>query len=144
MIAEPEQNKKRIKQFIDEVLNARAFDRLEEFLAADYMDHSEGLAGRDAIEGLRRGFEKWLESFPDHHIRIAQILAEGDLVAVRSVSSATHRGSYLGLPGTDTSVTFEAHELFRLHENKVVEHWEIWDEAGLLRQLKLDRASSKG
>jgi len=28
-----------------------------------------------------------------------------------------------------------AHEIYRLRDGRIVEHWEVWDEAGLLRQL---------
>ena len=87
------------------------------------------------MEDLRREFEAWFLAFPDHRVEIEAVVAAGDLVATRSACSATHRGEYAGVAATGRRVTFAAHEMYRIRDGLIVEHWEIWDEAGLLRQL---------
>jgi len=130
-----EDNKALVRGFVAEVINDRRLDRLEEFLAPDYADRSEGLAGSDAIEALRQGFEAWWQSFPDHRVAIEQLVAEGDFVASRASCSAVHAGAYAGHRATGRRISFDAHELYRIHDGRIAEHWEIWDEATLLRQL---------
>jgi steroid delta-isomerase-like uncharacterized protein len=130
-VAEQE-NKMLVRRFVEEVLNARALERLPEFLTSDYADGSAVGAG---IEALRSEFENWFRSFPDHRITIEELVAEGDLVASRSMSHATHHGDYLGVAATGLGVSFAAHELYRIRDGKIAEHWEVWDEAALLRQI---------
>jgi C-1 hydroxylase len=133
----PEENKALIRRFVAEVLNTRSLDRIGEFLAPTYVDHSSDFDDRPPIEALRAGFELWYRSFPDHRIAIQEPVAEEDLVASRSVCQATHQGEYLGVPPSGKRIVFTAHELYRIDAGKIAEHWEIWDEAALLRQLGL-------
>jgi steroid delta-isomerase-like uncharacterized protein len=129
------QGEQLVRRLTDEVLNAQAIERLEEFLAEDYVDHAAGLSGDAAIGALRRGFESWWSSFSDHNIEITHLVVAGDLVSYRSVCRCTHSGPYAGIPATGKEIVFEAHELYRVRDGRLAEHWEVWDEASVLRQL---------
>jgi aspartyl-tRNA synthetase len=131
-----EQNKAVVRAIVD-CLNERAFDRLATLLDPTYTDHGNGTTDPGGAEALRDEFEDWFASFPDHQITIESLVAETDFVAIRTQAEATHSGSFRGLPATGRRVVFGAQELYRLRNGRAVEHWEIWDEAALLRQLSL-------
>jgi predicted SnoaL-like aldol condensation-catalyzing enzyme len=50
---------------------------LDEFIAIDFNDHASQVRGR---ENVKREFIKWLKNYPDLHMTIEDIIAEGDKV----------------------------------------------------------------
>jgi steroid delta-isomerase-like uncharacterized protein len=131
----PSANEALVRRFVDEAINGHRLDLLESFLAPDYADLSAATPGDFSVGDLRREFEAWFLAFPDHRVSIEAVVAAGDLVATRATCSATHRGKYAGVPATGRRIAFTAHEMYRIRDGLIAEHWEIWDEAGLLRQL---------
>jgi predicted ester cyclase len=64
-------------------------------------------------------------AFPDKHTRIDQIIAEGDLVVTRTVTTATHRGEYLGLAPTGKVVTLHEMLINRIEGDRIAESWQL-------------------
>ena len=83
---------------------------------------------KDAVRSLRA-------AFPDLRSTVTHIVAEGDLIAVHNRVTGTHRGVLGDLPATGNCVDFTAFQLFRVDGGMLAEHWEIADEATLMRQL---------
>ena len=61
--------------------------------------------------------------------------SEDDVVAARLIISGRHAGEFLGVPPTDSQVTFQSHELFRVDDGRLVEQWVVMDVLGLMQQL---------
>ncbi len=62
-------------------------------------------------------------------------VAEGDKVATLKTFSGTHEGELMGLPPIRRRVAFDIFDLLRIRDGKVVEHWGVYDIAGLMQQL---------
>ena len=106
---------------------------LEEVVAIDYQDHVPGREpGRQALAAAARTLRA---AFPDMSSTVTHMLAEDDLVAVRNRVTGTQRGALGELPATGNRVDFTALQLFRVEAELIVEHWELFDEATLKRQL---------
>jgi predicted ester cyclase len=56
-------------------------------------------------------------------------------VAARYMVQGTHRGEFLGIPGSGRRVTIQAVESYRLDGGKLAEQWVVMDALGLLQQL---------
>jgi C-1 hydroxylase len=74
------------------------------------------------------------KSFPDWHETIEDIIAEGDKVWVRVKATGTITGEYRGLPPTGKKVTYEAVDIYRIANGKLVEYWGVSD-TDFLKQL---------
>ena len=77
-------------------------------------------------------------SFPDVHMQVVTLVAEGDQVVGRFTCSGTHRGPWLGHPPTGRR--FEDVDevyFFTLLDGRIVEVWGIEDTPERLRQLGL-------
>jgi len=59
------------------------------------------------------------------------MVAEGDKVAARWTTSATHQGQFRGVSPTGERVEVEAIGILRIAEDRVVESWDKYDTAGL-------------
>jgi predicted ester cyclase len=108
-----EKNKAIIRKAIEEI-NKRNLAVLDEFVAPDYIDHTNPLQG---LEDVKQFYTRTLKDFPDLQRTIEDIIAEGDKVWVRSKITATDpAGKKVELP----TVT-----IYRIVNGKIVETWSV-------------------
>jgi predicted ester cyclase len=84
-----------------------------------------------------RGTAEWLlAQFPDLHMTIEAMIAEGDIVAVRVLSEGTNLGALNGVV-PPTAKRFEARQShwFRVANDKLVEHWATREDLPTMLQL---------
>ena len=80
-----------------------------------------------------------LSAFPDIHYSIEDALQADDHAAVRWSATATHTGNFFGLAPTQKKVSMIGMTIFRVENGQVTELWDVWDEAGLMKQLGASR-----
>ncbi len=85
-----------------------------------------------AWSGFLRGFAT---SFPDSRIETDACVAEGDTVVTRWTLTGTHQGEFQGIPPTGRTVKFTGIEFNRVVDGRFAEHWSMFDNVALLRQL---------
>lgn len=106
--------KQAIRDFYEHFFNQQRLQAAKLVIAEDYSQHNPGIeSGR---EGLIEAFSKKFASGEYFHLEVDQIVLEDDYAAVflRSVDS---NGK------TKDSVI----DLYRIEENKFVEHWDYFD-----------------
>lgn len=123
------ESKALVRRYYDEVLNGRDLDAVTDFFA------DERLA-----EGIRGGCFSYFRAFPDLHVSVDELLAEGDRVFCRSTMTGTHDGEYKGIPPTGRHVAAESAEVFAIADGRFVGYWCLANVAALMRQLTEERA----
>ena len=58
------------------------------------------------LEGVKNVFATLHQAFPDLHISIEDLIAEGDRVVTRERITGTHSGNYMRLPATGKQVAY--------------------------------------
>jgi predicted ester cyclase len=76
-----------------EVWTKGNLDVVKELYDENFVCYYNGDAGWKGIEGLKATVTSWRADFPDWRENVQQIVAEGDLVVTRWISSGTYRGS---------------------------------------------------
>ena len=118
--------------FGDEGARERSFDLYE----PDVVLHGypEGVEG---LEGAKAFYAGIWAALPDGRIEAHDVIAEGDLVAVRLTLSGTHTGGELmGVPPSQAAVEVDAQSFFRFgDEGRVAERWQSLDALTLLTQI---------
>jgi predicted ester cyclase len=76
-----------------------------------------------------------MDAFPDISFKIADMVAEGDEVAVRGWMNGTNTGAFREMPPTGKPVTMGFITICRIQAGKIVETWGYNDMPGFLRQL---------
>ena len=89
------------------------------------------------IKDFKKSMGEFFGAFPDNHFTIEDMIAEGDMVAVRYTITGTHKGEMMGIPATNKKVTLMALEIDRIVGGKFVEGWIRFDTLGMMRQLGL-------
>jgi predicted ester cyclase len=129
---EEQHNKELFRRFLEEVVNPGAPERMEEFIAPGYIDHTSDARGP---QGYRDNLNKILAAFPDFHVEIEQIMAEGDTLAFYLTYSGTHKGKFRDIAPTGRKVSWSAAQFRRVADSKFVESWGVSDTDGLLESL---------
>lgn len=119
-----------------EALNAGDTERLLASVRPDLVLHlaeaPEPIRGREA---WLEGFELMRRAFPDLEVRVDDIVAAEDKVAVRLTLRGTHAGDFQGFPATGRAVEYVSHEFYRVEDGRIAEEWICSDTASLFRQL---------
>jgi steroid delta-isomerase-like uncharacterized protein len=130
-----EQNKKMLQRFVEEVLNQGNLDVMDELFAADGVTHALPPGIPPNREGYRMFLRTLRVAFPDLHVQIEDMVAEGDKVVNRATGSGTMQGEFLGMPPTGQQATWPEIHIWRFAGDQIVEQWGQVDMLGLLQQL---------
>ena len=121
-----EANKTVVRRLVDEVLNGGRLEVIDELYVPELV-----AAARGWIAPFRA-------SFPDVHMEIVELIAEGDKVVGRFTCSATQLGAWLGQ--APTGRRFERVDevaIFWFRDGRIVDAWSLEDTLGRLQQLGL-------
>jgi len=125
-----EANKDLVRRHFEEIWNHQDLSVADELMASDYLDHAVapfGQAEPGRVNGpaaLRQTVQWLLAQFPDLHMRIEAIVAEGDTVAVRVLSEGTNLGPLNGVvPPTGKRFAARQSHWFRVADRRLAEHW---------------------
>jgi steroid delta-isomerase-like uncharacterized protein len=86
-------------------------------------------------EALKQVWAILLRAFPDLHVTVEDLIAEGDKVVIRNTVTGTHQGEYMGRPPTGRSVTYNEFFIFRFADGRIAETWGVIDVLSQMRQL---------
>jgi steroid delta-isomerase-like uncharacterized protein len=135
-------NKELVRRHFEEFFNRRDLAVAEELMAEDYLEHAVapfGQAEPGRVNGpvaMRQTAEWLLAQFPDLHMRIEAMVAEGDTVAVRVFSTGTNLGPLNGVvPPTGKRFVARQSHWFRVEDGKLAEHWATREDLPAMLQL---------
>jgi predicted ester cyclase len=135
-------NKALVQSFFDEVWNKGNYEYLDEIYSPDFRIHilwynlaAGGPAEAQGIEPAKQVIRGWRDGFPDIRVTVEDQVAEGDLVASRHLSVATHTREFQGFEPTGRTAEMTGTTLTRISDGKIVEAWTSWDVLGMMQQL---------
>jgi steroid delta-isomerase-like uncharacterized protein len=136
-LAGEEQNKEWVKQFYSAVLDNGKVNLLDTLVADNYQEH-EPLPGFEPNKkGLKEFFTMMRSAFPDLKNEVHFMVAEGDDVVSYITMSGTHKGMYLGAPGTGKTFRIQVIDIIKVVNGKMTEHWGVGDYLTMMDQLGL-------
>ena len=133
------ENKAIVRRFI-EALNKQDLSSLDDLVATDYVDHTNQFRG---LERVKQAITILYKGFPDFHVNIEDIVAEGDTVWVREKETGTHKGEYRGIAPTGKKMTFFCVDIFHIVDGKVAEGWHVYNFRDFYNQLDVIEYTEK-
>lgn len=131
----PEQNKLFIRQFIEETINRRNLDALNELVAENFVEQVPFPGQGSGRDGLRYAIGIFLSAFPDIQWMVDEQIAEGEKVVSRFTWTGTHHGEFLGIPPKGKRVKVRGVVMDVVRDGMLSESRIIMDTMGLLQQL---------
>lgn len=131
-----EANKALVRRLYEEGFNRGNVDVVDEIVAPDVVTHDpiilDAPTGPDSIRG---GIEMIRTAFPDFHVEVIDLVAEGDKVASFVLMSGTNTGDYRRGGATNKRGTMRAFLLWRVAGGRLAESWGMADRFQFLQQL---------
>lgn len=130
-----EENKAIVRRFVDEVQSKGNIDAIDEFCSPGFINHSAPPGVPSNREGVKLVTSMFRRAFPDSYFIVEDMVAEGDKVATRKTFHGTHKGEFMGIAPTAQLVSIGLIDIVRVAGGKVVEHWSMGDNLGMMQQL---------
>ena len=133
-----EDNKAVARRIYSEAINQGNLAVFDELVAEDAVEHDvfPGMPNRGP-EAPKAFFTVFGAAFPDLHMTVDEMIAEGDKVVARVRVSGTHKGEFMGIPPTAKSFDVQAIDILEVQAGKVTAHWGVMDQAAMMQQLGL-------
>jgi predicted ester cyclase len=132
-----EKNKELVRRWFEQVWNQKSEAAIDEMFSPEGKAYGfpepDSVADAEAFKGLHRDF---CGAFPDLQFTLEDIVAEGDMVAVRWRVEATHKGNQLGFPASHRRATLTGSSFLRIGQGRILEGWNQMDMVGLFRRLQ--------
>jgi len=130
-----DENKAIALRLFDEVLNAHSLALCDDLYDPNYEPHSLPPGFSPDREGVKQYHRQYFQAFPDMHLTVDGMIAEGDWVAVYYTGTGTHQGELIGIPPTGKQVSASAILSLRIVDGKIVEDRLDGGKLSLLQQL---------
>lgn len=119
-----------------ERLVRKDIDAVVELMPEDFLINIAGMPYQ------KRGTQQWRKhaeilyaALPDLQVKIDDMFAADDKVAVRLRISGTHSGEFMGIQPTGKRVEYESSEVYRIADGKIAEEWICSDTLTLMAQI---------
>ena len=141
-----EENKAIAQRIYDDVWSKGDVQAAREIFAPNFKRVGpEGSPQTSSVDELIAAFILPSRSaFPDFTSTVEVMVAEGDMVAVRSLNRGTHRGEWAGIPATGRTISFQAVDFLRISGGKIQEVFGLYDVGPIFRQLGVEYGPAAG
>jgi predicted ester cyclase len=123
------------RDYVARVFNGHDGERARDYFSADITFHAltvGTLSGVDTVVPVLVGL---IDALSDIDAQLQDVIASGDLVALRQVVKARHTGTLLGMPATGKPMQWDAVDIYRINDaGKITEQWAFEDFAAILSQ----------
>ena len=122
------QRKDELARAFFDAVNTDDQARIDELIDRGFQSY--GLRGTRSRTGLKRYHADLRRSFSDLRFDVHEnvgVRVQGDLVALRTVITGMHTGDYAGVAATGNAIQTSASHIFRVDEDRLVEHWPVLD-----------------
>jgi len=121
------------RRLIEEGFNQGNLAVVDELVSQGSHEHQRG--SRDGVEGTKETIKYLRSAFPDFKITIDEVVVSGDKVWARQRGGGTNLGTFAGHPPTGIKAFIDVIDLIRIEDGKIVEHWGVPDQLGMMMQL---------
>src|SRR5580693_489050 len=119
-------------------------ERIDSTAARSFLSYD--VHGTRSRTGFKRYVSELHRSFSELRLQVHEnigVLVDGDLVALRTIVTGIHTGDYAGVAPTGSPIQTSASHIFRVRDDRFVEHWPVVDTYRILVAIgAIPRAAS--
>ncbi len=125
----------RVRRFYEELWNRGNLAAADELASRECVRHDPSGPVPPGPEGFKQTASRLRTAFPDLHLSIDFVVAEGAMVVARWTIRGTHAGPLGPMAATGTRVEFSGVNIFRMADGRIAEIWNHRDDLSLYQQL---------
>ena len=129
-----EGNKATIRRAVEEAWNKGNLAVADELIAPDYVYHGP-LGEFKGPEGFKQSVTMTRTALPDFHMKIDDMVGEGDTLAVRVTWRGTFKGKFGDIEPTGKQISMTSAYFYRFEGGKEVEALPFMDMLAFYQQL---------
>ena len=123
----------RARRLIEDGFGRGDLSVLGELMADDVVEHQRGnRPGRAGAEAVAQTLHAWMSDFS---LTVEDLAVSGNTVWTRNRARGVNAGPVMGNPPTGRPVEIDVIDILRFEDGRVVEHWGVADQLGMLLQL---------
>jgi predicted ester cyclase len=133
-----EHNKRLARRALQEIYAKGDLELADDLVHSQFLDHEPAHPERPTgPESVKQTVRSLQSTFGGLRFEVEDEIAEGDKVVQRVVMSGRHTGPLIGREPTGKEFAVRHTYIWRIADDKIVEHWGSRDDLGLLAQLGL-------
>jgi predicted ester cyclase len=117
------------------LINGGDAEKWKANFAPDWKAHPALPSAPDQIAGYQQVIGAFRAGVPDLVVKQVEIIANDDVVAVRSKVTGKNTQKLFGQPASNRKMEFTAMDIHRIVEGKIVETWHVEDFLSMNKQL---------
>jgi predicted ester cyclase len=110
---------------------------VEPLVHPEYHNHEASADRPGGPEGFKQNVASLRGVFSGIHFEQRDVIAGGDRVVIRGHFSVRQVGPWAGMPATGRRLSIQQIHIWRIVDQRLIEHWAIRDQLEGLRQLGL-------
>jgi len=131
-----EHNKRLVRRALEEIYAKGKLELADELIHPGFVDHEPAHPEQPTgPESVRQTVRRLHATFGDLRFEVEDEIAEGDRVVQLVVMSGRHTGALMGREPTGKTFAVRHTYIWRIADDKIVDHWGSRDDLGLLAQL---------
>src|SRR3990172_9954380 len=97
-----------LRRFYDDAFSKGRLSVVDELADRNFVDHDTPLPGfKSGAEGLKQFIGAMRTGFPDLRIAVNDLASQGDKIWARATVTGTPKGSFMNIPPTAKTISFE-------------------------------------
>jgi predicted ester cyclase len=128
-----------VRRLVEDGIGRGDLSVIDELVDPTSVEHQRG--HEPGAAGTKRLSSELHQRLSHLEIHVEDAVVDGDRVWLRSRARGISTGSFLGLPPSGAPVEIDVFDIARVVDGRVVEHWGVADQMGLLLQLGFDPAA---
>lgn len=133
-----ESNKRVAVAYFEQLVNKRKLALVHELFSPDFVSHNmDGKQSRSIKDNVLVPYlQSLFKAFPDFKYTLADVIAEGEKVAIAVSVTGTHQDEFMGIKGSGNQINYKETYIFKMADHKILEAWVVADISRLEKQLK--------
>lgn len=108
---------------------------LDRAISEKFIDKTLPKGRPQGPEGPRFASDAFRKAVPDLRCEVKDLLITKDKVTIRMVFKGTHLGMFAGVNPSGKTIEFNAVDVLRIEDGKIIENWHLEDNLTLFQQL---------
>jgi predicted ester cyclase len=112
--------------------NTKDLGKLDAAVSANWDDLPLAPHQGPGREGFKPTAQYFFTAFPDLHVTNEQIVADGNMVVVRSTLSGTQRGEFSGMAPSGKPFSIMVMDMHQMQDGKIIRTWHVENWLGMM------------